>query len=237
MLAGRAPSAHAAELIVMVPSPMRAAMVELLAAFEATHPHKITIVHAPSKMIVERVTAGEAVDVTILTDQATDALIKQGKLVRRVDLVRSSLGVAVKSGAPKPDIGTVEAFKRTMLAAKSFARNAGAESGIHVEAVFERLGIAEQMKAKTTAMPVGTGYVASLVARGEVEMAAQQMPELMAVPGVDPTPLPAELQLTIVFSAGISASSKQPDAANELAAFLSSPAAAPVFKAKGLDPA
>ena len=103
-------------------------------------------------------------------------------------------------------------------------------------AVFDRLGIAEQMKAKTTAMPVNTGYVAQLVARREVEMAAQQMPELLAVPGVVATPLPPALQQVIVFSAGVPAISRQPDAVEELLKFLSSPAALPVLKSQGLDP-
>ena len=123
-----------------------------------------------------------------------------------------------------------------MLAAKSFARNEGAESGKHMLAVFDRLGIAEEMKAKTKAMPVNTGYVAELVARGEADLAAQQMPELKAVPGIDAVPLPPELQLIIVFSAGLSAAPAAPDAANALVEFLSSPEAAPVLRPKGLDP-
>ena len=129
-----------------------------------------------------------------------------------------------------------EAVKRTLLAAKTFARNEGAESGRHMLAVFERLGITEQMKVKTKAMPVGTGYVAELVARGEAEMAAQQMPELKAVAGVDPFPLPPELQLVIVFSAGVSAVPKEPDAAAALVAILSSPMQQQPCSSKGLDP-
>ena len=112
--------------------------------------------------------------------------------------------MGVRAGTPKPDVSSAEAVKRTLLAAKSFARNEGAESGKHMLAVFDRLGIAEEMKAKTKAMPVGTGYVAELVARGEAELAAQQMPELKAVPGIEALPLPPELQLVIVFSAGVS---------------------------------
>src|SRR5262249_31211124 len=140
------------------------------------------------------------------------------------------------TGAPKPDVSSAEAVKRTLLAAKSFARNEGAESGNHMLSVFERLGITEQMRGKTRAMPVGTGYVAELVARGEIEMAAQQMSELLAVPGVDPVPLPAELQLVIVFSAGVSLAPKNPDAVDALVRFLASAEAAPVLRAKGLEP-
>jgi molybdate transport system substrate-binding protein len=225
----------AAEIKLMCPAPMRTTIVELVAQFERTSPHKVTIVHTPSRMIIERVSGGEAFDISILTAHATDDLIKQGKVARRVDIARSSIGLAVLKGAPAPDVSSAEGVKRTLLAAKSFARNEGAESGKHMLAVFERLGITEQMKAKTKAMPVNTGYVASLVERGEAELAAQQMPELKAVPGVDAFPLPPELQLIFAFSAGLSAAPKEPEAANALVKFLASPEAAPVIKAKGLD--
>jgi len=220
----------------MCPAPMRTSVVELVAQFEKATQHKVNIVHIPSRFIVERVTGGEPVDAVLLTQNAADGLIKAGKLARRVDYAKSSIGVAVKSGAPKPDVGTADAFKRTMLAAKSFARNEGAESGIHVLRVFEKLGIAEEMKAKTKAMPVNTGYVAQLVANGEAEIAAQQMPELHAVAGVDPTPLPPELQLIIPFVVGVSGSPQNAQATEELVKFLTAPAAAAVLKSKGLNP-
>jgi molybdate transport system substrate-binding protein len=230
------PGAALAEIKLMCPAPMRTSMVELAAQFERTSPHQVTIVHTPSRTIVERIQAGEAFDIAVLTAEATDALIRQGKVARRVDIARSSIGLAVRAGAPRPDVSSAEAVKRTLLAAKSFARNEGAESGRHILAVFDRLGIAEQMKAKTTAMPVGTGYVAELVARGEVELAAQQMPELKAVAGVEAYPLPPELQLVIVFSAGVSPMPKEPAPVEALLNFLSSPAAAQVLGARGLEP-
>jgi len=219
----------------MCPAPMRTTIVDLVAQFETKSPHKVTIVHTPSRMIVERIQGGEAFDVSILTAQATDALIQQGKVARRVDIARSSIGLGVRAGTPKSEVSSAEAVKRTLLGVKSFARNEGAESGKHMLAVFERLGITADMKAKTKAMPVGTGYVAELVMRGEAEMAAQQMPELKAVAGIDPSPLPKELQLIIVFSAGLSPSPGDAKAAQELVAFLSSSDAASVLKAKGLD--
>jgi molybdate transport system substrate-binding protein len=228
-------AASAAEIKLMCPAPMRTTIVELVAQFERTSPHKVTIVHTPSRMIIERVSGGEAFDISILTAHATDELIKQGKVARRVDIARSSIGLAVLKGAPRPDVSSAEGVKRTLLAAKFFARNEGAESGKHMLAVFERLGITEQMKSKTKAMPVNTGYVASLVERGEAELAAQQMPELKAVAGVDAFPLPPELQLIFAFSAGLSSAPKEPEAANALVKFLASPEAAPVIKAKGLD--
>jgi molybdate transport system substrate-binding protein len=226
----------AAEIKLMCPAPMRTTITGLVEQFERATQHKVTIVHTPSRMIIERIQGGEAFDVSILTAQATDALVKQGKIAKRVDIARSSIGLAVRIGAPAPDVASVEGVKRTLLAAKTFARNEGAESGRHMLSVFARLGITEQMAGKTKAMPVGTGYVAELVARGEAELAAQQMPELKAVAGVDPFPLPPELQLIIVFSAGVSPAPKEPEAVNALVSFLSSPGAAATIRSKGLDP-
>jgi molybdate transport system substrate-binding protein len=226
----------AAGIKLMCPAPMRTAIVELVAQFERVSPHKVAIVHTPSSFILKRVRGGEAVDVTILTAQASDALIKEGKLARRAGIARSSVGVAVLAGAPKPDMSSADAVKRTLLAVKSFARNEGADSGMHMLRVFERLGIVEEMKAKTIAMPVNTGYVAQLVADRKVEMAAQQMPELHAVAGIAPTPLPAELQLTIPFAAGVSSTTREGEAVEALLKFLTSPAAAAILKDKGLDP-
>jgi len=116
-------AAVAAEIKIMCPAPMRTAIVDLAARFERKTPHKITFIHLPSSFIVDRVKGGEAVDVTILTARASDDLIKEGKLARRVDIARSSIGIAVRAGAPKPDVSSAEAFKRTLLAVKSFARN------------------------------------------------------------------------------------------------------------------
>ena len=229
-------AASAAEIKLMCPAPMRTTIVELVAQFERSSPHKVDVVHTPSAFIVKRVQGGEAVDVTILTAQASDALIKEGKLARRVDIARSSIGVAVLADAPKPDVSSADAVRRTLLAVKTFARNEGAESGMHMLRVFERLGIVEEMKAKTIAMPVNTGYVAQLVADRKVEMAAQQMPELYAVSGVAPTPLPPELQMIIPFAAGVSSTTRQGEAVEALLQFLTSPAAAAVLKAKGLEP-
>jgi molybdate transport system substrate-binding protein len=229
-------AAVAAEIKLMCPAPMRTTIVGLAEQFERTSPHKVTIVHTPSRAIVERIRSGEAFDIAILTAETTDVLIRERRIARRVDIARSSVGLGVRAGTPKPDVSSVEAVKRTLLAAKSFARNEGAESGKHILAVFERLGIAGEMAAKTKAMPVGTGYVAELVARGEADLAAQQMPELKAVPGIEAVPLPPELQLAIVFSAGVSSAPHNARAVNALVAFLSSPQAASVLKTRGLDP-
>ena len=230
-------AAVAAEIKIMCPAPMRTAIVDLAARFERKTPHKITFIHLPSSFIVDRVKGGEAVDVTILTARASDDLIKEGKLARRVDIARSSIGIAVRAGAPKPDVSSAEAFKQTLLAVKSFVRNEGAESGIHMLRVFDRLGITDQMQAKTKAMLVNTGYVAGLVVRGEAEMAAQQMSELIAVPGA-PRLRPCHPNSSLSScSAGVSAGSTEPGAVNALLNFLTSQEAAAVLTAKGLNPA
>jgi len=226
--------AEAAEIKVMYPPPLRTMLAELIPQFERTSGHKLAVTYESSWLLVERIRKGETPDVAFLTARQADDLIREGKMARRVDVALSSIGLAVRAGAAKPDIATVEAFKRTLLAAKSFARNEGADSGVFMAGLLERLGIAEAMKAKTTL--VRQGFVAELVAKGEVELAAQQMPELMAIAGVDATPLPAEIQHTIVFSAAIPAAPLSPEAVEELVKFLASPTAVPVIKAKGLTP-
>jgi molybdate transport system substrate-binding protein len=231
LLAG---AARAADITLMCPPPMRAVLTELIAAFERESGRQVAVIFAPSKAIIARLEAGEKADVAVLTAAAADGLIKADKLARRVALARSTIGVAVRHGAPKPDIGSADAFRRTLLAAKSFARNDGADSGIYMKELIERLGIAEQMKPKTTLVP--SGYVAELVARGEVELGAQQISELMSVPGVDVTPLPEEIQHTMVFTAGLAATPGSPAAVDDLIRFLTAPSAAALIRSKGLAP-
>jgi molybdate transport system substrate-binding protein len=223
---------EAAEIKVMYPPPLRTMLAELIPQFEQASGHKLVVTYESSWLLVERLRKGETADIAFLTARQADDLIKEGKLARRLDLASSSIGLAVRSGEPRPDIGSVEAFKRTLLAAKSFARNEGADSGIFMSGLLERLGLTEAMKPKTTL--VRQGFVAALVAKGEVELAAQQMPELMAIAGVEATPLPEEIQHRIVFCAVLPP--QAPDAVNALIAFLSSPAAVSVIKSKGLAP-
>jgi molybdate transport system substrate-binding protein len=234
MMVQLAGAARAADVTLMCPPPMRSVLTDLVAAFERDSGLHVAMILAPSKQIVARIEAGETADVVVLTAAAADGLIKAGKVARRVELARSTIGVAVRQGAPQPDIGSADAFRRTLLAARSFARNEGADSGIYMKGLIERLGIAEQMKPKTTLVP--SGYVAELVARGEVEIAAQQVSELMSVPGVDVTPLPAEIQHTMVFTAGLAATPGSTTAVDALIRFLTAPAAAPTIRAKGLEP-
>jgi molybdate transport system substrate-binding protein len=226
--------AGALEIQAMYPPPLRTVLGELLPKFERGTGHRVVVGYESSWLLVGRIRNGETPDVAFLSTHAADDLIREGRLARRIVFARSSIGIAVRAGAAKPDIASVEGFKRALLAASSFARNEGADSGLFMAGLLERLGIADEMKSKSTLLR--QGFVAELVANGEVEMAAQQMPELMAVPGIEAIPLPQELQHVIVFCAAIPAASKGSDAVRELIDFLSSPAATAVIRTKGLDP-
>jgi molybdate transport system substrate-binding protein len=152
-----------------------------------------------------------------------------------VDIARAGLGVAVKQGAPKPDISTVEAFKNAMLNAKGIAYTTAGQSGLHFISVIEKLGIAEQVKAKSRTIP--SGAAAEFVVKGEADTAVQLIPELAAVPGVEVVgPFPAELQSYIVLTGGIASNAKEKAAAQALLRYLTTPVAISVIKAKGMEP-
>lgn len=228
-------AAVADEIKVLCPPPLRATLAELTPLFERESRHRLLVSYEPSKAIIEHVKSGEVPDIVLLTVPNVDELRALGLVEDRVDLVRSRIGIAVRSGATEPDVSSAEAFKRTLLAAKSFARNEGADSGIYMASLLERLGIAEQMHGKTTL--VRSGYVAELVANGQAEIGAQQISELMSVAGVAVFPLPQELQHVLTFSAGVAKSPKAPDAIRAFVGFMASPAAAVVIRARGLEPA
>jgi len=183
----------------------------------------------------------EKFDVAILTPEAIDGLAAEGKVVAGslADLARTGIGVVVKESAPRPDIGIVEAFKRTLLAAKSVAYidpKAGGSSGIYVGKLLERLGIAEAVNAK--AVLIHGGAVASHVVDGEAEIGIHQISEILAVKGALLVgPLPAEIQNFTVYSAGLSVAAKHVATANEFVKFLTGPHALPIIKAKGMEPA
>ena len=237
-----APSVRAAEIKVVTSGGFTAAYLELVPEYERlTHNHLVTR-FGPSlgtthNAIPVRLARGEAIDVIILADVALDDLIKQGKIRpdSRVDLVRSNIGIAVKAGAPKPDISTVDALKRTLLAAKSIAYSDSA-SGVYLSTeLFPKLGIAEQIKGKSRkieADPVG-----GVVATGEFEIGFQQISELRPVKGIDIVgELPPGAQRTTVFAAAIPATSTQPEAAKALIQWLASPVAYSAIKKSGLEP-
>ncbi len=235
-------SANAAEVKVMISGGFTAALRDLAPQFERATGHKLVVIFGPSmgttpQAIPNRMQRGEPVDVVIMVGYALGDLIKLGKVAAdsRVNLAGSGVGVAVRAGAPKPDISSPAALKRALLQAKSIAYSDSA-SGVYVSTeLFQRLGIADQVKGKSRMIPAEP--VGAVVARGEAEIGFQQMSELLPVAGIDLVgPLPSEVQKITVFSAGVATSAKEPQAARALIRFLASPEAAPAISKTGLEP-
>jgi molybdate transport system substrate-binding protein len=212
------------------------AMRDLAARYENQSGAAIMADFAPTVALLERLRGGEAADVAILTGQGIDDLIAAGVIRSgtRVDVARSFVGIAVPAGAPKPDIGSVAAFKATLLAARCVAYSKIGASGIFFAGLLDRLGIAGSVNT----MVVPSGFTAERLVSGEADLAVQQISELMVVPGIEVVgPLPAEIGTVAMFSGGVLAGSVQAEAAASLLAFLASPDAAPVLQASGLEPA
>lgn len=233
-----------AEIKVLSTTAMKTTVDELVAQFERASGKKLIADYAPSAQIAKRIAEGEYADLAISIDARIDDLIKQGRIVAgtRRDVARSAIGVAVRPGTPRPDISSVDAFKQALLAAKSIGMSnpdGGGASGMHMWSVFERLGIATKLKPKITFGPGGpAGLIGLYLLRNEVEVGLQQMPELMAVPGIDIVgPVPGEFQGITVFSAGIPTIAKDAEPGKALMKVLTSPAAVTVIKAKGMQPA
>jgi molybdate transport system substrate-binding protein len=234
-------SACASEIRVFSTIGVQAALEELAPAFEKASGDKLAITWATAAILVKRVQAGETADLFILTRQSLDALTKDGKAVAGPDaeFANSGMAVVVKKGAPKPDISTPEAFKQTLLAAKTIAYSdpaAGGASGVYFAKLLERMGIADQMKAKTR-HPPPSGNSANLVVNGEADLAIQQEPEVVSVAGIDLVgPLPGDLNNITIYGAGLGAETRQADGGKALIKFLHTPEARAVFKARGLNP-
>jgi molybdate transport system substrate-binding protein len=235
-------AAQAAEVRVMISGGLSAAYNALVPEFEKTTGNKVITAYGPSmgttpNAIPMRLARGEPADVLILVGYALGDLIKEGKVIpdSRVDLVNSKIGIAVKAGSPRPDISSVDALKRALLAAKSIAYSDSA-SGVYVSTeMFEKLGITDAMKDKAKKIPAVP--VAEIVARGDAEIGFQQISELKPIAGIDIVgPLPDDLQKVTVFSAGIAAVSKEPEAGRALIKFLASPAARETIVNSGLEP-
>jgi len=229
-------SAHgeAAEIKVLSTVGMQPATPELFSHFESATGHRVVVPYGLAAVLQTKFLEGAAADVLILTAPIIEDLAKQGKVVTesKKDVARSGVGLAVKAGAPKPDISTPEALKAAVLAAKSIGYSREGASGVAFARVLERLGIAEQVRAKYKDTGTKAG---EMVAAGEIELAAAQIPELMAVPGVGIVgPLPSELQTVTVFSVGIATTAQDSVAAKALIEFLAGPNATPIYKAKGL---
>jgi molybdate transport system substrate-binding protein len=239
-----APAAsHAAEIKVLTTRAMNHVLTELAGAFQRTGEHKVALVLAPPAEIKSRILKGEVVDVAMSGAATIDDLVQQDKIApgSKLVLARVGVGVAVRTGAAKPDIGSIEAFRRALLAAKSIVYTdpaVGGSSGIHFEKVLDRLEIAREIKAKSILNArAATTPSAELVARGEAELGIQLISEIVSVPGAELLgSFPAELQAMTAVSAGIVTSATEPDAARALLKFLASPAAAAVIKAAGMEP-
>jgi molybdate transport system substrate-binding protein len=234
--------ARPAEINAFISTAIKAATDELLPPFERADGHTIRASYAPSGALIPRFERGEPVDVFLTDAPAIDTLIQQGKIVgSRIDLARTGIGICVRKGAPKPDVSTPEALKRALLAAKTVGHAAPAGGSItaaHIQGVFQRLGIAAQVTPKTKLAAGGpNGRVSVLVSSGEAEIGLQQVSELLSNPEVEVIGmLPAELQLTTIYSAGVTTTAREGEAAKALIKALTVPSAALIFKARGLDP-
>jgi molybdate transport system substrate-binding protein len=233
-------AAQADEVKVLTSVALTSALDQLAPQYERATGNKLTIGYSLIADIRKRILAGETADVIILSRPVMDELQKEGKFAPGpiVNVAGTAVAVAVRAGAPKPDISSVDALRQTLLAAKSivYADPAkGGASGVVFAHVIDRLGIAEQLKPKTTLVPGAQS--ADVVAKGEAEIGVAQTSEIVPVTGAQLVgPLPAELGSVTVFSAGIGAGTHAPDGAKSLIQFLTGPAAAPVFKSQGLEP-
>lgn len=232
----------AAELKVLSANGMREVMEDLGPKFERATGHRLAVAFATVGVIVKRIQGGETADVIVVPRQGIDRLVKDGtaNAGSLTVLARSGIGVVVRKGAPKPDISTPEALKRTLLAATSITcldPAAGGLSGVHFAKVLDQLGIANEMKPKLIFHP-NAKAAGALVAGGKAEIGVNLIQELIPLPGIDLVgPLPGNLQLTTTFAATIMTGAKDAVASKALIDFLRTPEAAAVIKAKGMEPA
>jgi molybdate transport system substrate-binding protein len=216
----------------------RAVLVELVELFRKGSDWQVDIESVGGVDAAKRVQAGEAFDIVILASNAIDQLSASGRVAAdsKVDLVRSGVAVAVRAGAPRPDIGSEDALRRAVLAARSMSYSTG-PSGVHLTRLFERWGIADVIKSRIVQAPPGVP-VGTLVARGDAELGFQQLSELMHLQGIEVIgALPAEAQIVTTFSGGVCTAAIQPQAAREFLAFLASPAAEQAKRRHGMEPA
>jgi len=230
-------AAKAAEVKIIAAGPLTAVFKELGPQFERDTGHKLVTRFAATSVVKREIDAGETFDLAISITSGIDDWIKEGKIVAatRAAVAYAGLGVGVRAGAPKPDIGSVEASKRALLNAKSVAHGTESASAAYFKSLLECLGIAEEMKPKLK--PMGPGAAYESVASGEVEIIVAVVPGIVAAPGVELVgPFPPELQTYISFAAGVSTGAKESEVAQALIKFLTSPEAVDVIKAKGMEP-
>jgi molybdate transport system substrate-binding protein len=236
MLAGNA--AGAAEIKVISSVGVKAVLDELVPQFERASQHKVKVTFGTAVPLKRQIDAGESFDVVILTPALVEDLAKQGKVAAgtSANVSKSGIGVAVRAGSPKPDIATAEAFKRSLLNAKSIAYSKEGQSGTAMARIIERLGIADEMKPRTV-LETRSGQTAANVVEGKADLAFTLISEILPIAGAELAgPLPADLQNYVIFTAGVSPATKDAAAAKAFIDFLKGPAAAPVLKAKGMEP-
>ena len=224
------------EIKVLSSIATREAYLELVPQFEKSSHHRVATTWSGTTAIMQKMAAGETCDLVIISNPELDELTRQGKIVAgsRVALAKSGIGIAVRKGAPRPDVSTASALKQALLAAKTVGYTSG-PSGVYMAALIERMGIAAAMKGKHRGVP-SCGTIGTIVASGEAEIGFQQVSELVHIAGIDYIgPLPPEVQCVTVFCCGLHARAAKPDAARELQQFLGSPEAAAVMKRHGLE--
>jgi molybdate transport system substrate-binding protein len=223
------------DIIVLCTLGLAGVMNELVPQFERETGHRLAMRFGPTNLFKPEIAAGAEFDVTVLTAPVIDEFIAQGKIVpgTRVDIAKSRVGVTVRPGAPKPDIGSVEAFRRTLLDAKSIVFTGQGASGQHFASLLPKLGVEAEVRAKALVME---GLVATKVVSGEIELGIQQVSEILAVPGaVLVGPIPDALQNVTVFSAGLGRSARDPAAARALLSRLAAPETLTIAKSKGME--
>ena len=234
-----ATSVSAAEIKVISAMALHATYLELMPQYEKASGNKVTIIWSPGLEVAKRVEAGEKADLAVLGAAGVDDLIKKGFLVEgsRVPLVKSLIGIAIRPGAPKPDLSSGEALKKSLLASKKIALSGGTSS-VYLKNLFQKMGIAQEMEAKTFRSPSGGAEnVSNVLRRGDADLGFQQVSELIDEKGIQLVgPISSDVQEVTVWSAGLYRSAAQPAAAKDLIKFLTSAQAAPILKKHGLDP-
>ena len=237
LIAGAPRCVPAAEIKSLTATAIEIVLKEIGPEFERATGHTLTMSVDLAPNFKRRIDTGETFDVALFSELTTSLLVKEGTVRANTHtrILSAGIGVAVRRGAPKPDIGSVEAFKRALLAAKSIAYLREGPSGVYLVELLQRLGIADQIKAK--AKPADTDTVSLMIANGEAELGVVIIPNILNVPGAELVgPLPPEIQRTVYFAGGVSATARQPEAAAQLIQFLKSPRAVQVIRAKHMNP-
>jgi molybdate transport system substrate-binding protein len=236
LVSGPFARAEAAEVKVFTTRAIMTVLEKAGPEFERSTGHKLNLTTDIAIRMVRRIQAGEPFDFLVASPSQIDALVKEGKIVSetRTNLTRSGIGVQVRAGAPKPDISSVETFKRALLDAKSIGYLKEGQSGVYLATLLQRLGIAGAIESKVTRPD--TDIVSELVAKGEIELGMVVITQIMTTPGVELVgPLPHEIQSYITFAGGVSTTAKAPEAARDLLTFLRGPAALPIIMSQGME--